>query len=83
MSAMGWDGFQRDVLAELGLPADAWVGDPRAPVPVSIALRDALARAAGCMPDAFRMPEGAPDCATPAGKRALWPQLRRMRAAAR
>lgn len=87
---MSWDGFQREVLAELGLtPYRLAVGGPAADeeegdVPQSL-LRAALARAAGCDPDrlpAFGLPLSAL-AGDPAAKRALWPHLRRLRARAR
>lgn len=69
--------------------ADKTLADTRvaaAPVPHTLtpALHQALALAGGCTPDELRMhvqlANFRPD---PAGKRALWPTLRRLRAARR
>lgn len=103
---MSWDGFQREVLAELGLqpwrhapPADAApttanagmaaAGEPPAAVEPAAAgvprkLLEALARAAGCdVASVAALPGVEIACTGAAGKRALWPRLRRLRAARR
>jgi hypothetical protein len=89
------DDFQREVLAELGLqpyrlagaavaapPALARVAGPTGPIPP--ALLEALARAAGCdLTTIAALPGVEAACAGAAGKRALWPRLRRLRAGRR
>lgn len=79
------DAFQRDALAELGLQPYVHVGSPGAgATAISPALLQALARAAGCDPQIVAaLPGLDAACAGAAGKRALWPQLRRLRAARR
>lgn len=95
---MNWDGFQREVLAELGLRAYALAGqdapamqaaaaaDMGAATPGAIppALVAALARAAGCAPAQVLALAGI-DAAPrdAAARRALWPRLRRLRERAR
>lgn len=85
------DAFQREALAELGLQPYVHVGSPGASAAtgagaaaVPPALLQALARAAGCDPQTVAaLPGLEAACAGAAGKRALWPQLRRLRAARR
>lgn len=92
---MSWDGFQREVLAELGLRAYALAGaEPRQALPssagqgapsappggLSPALLAALARAAGCAPDQVAGLAGIETAPDcVAARRALWPRLRRLR----
>jgi hypothetical protein len=82
-----WDAFQQEVLQALGhalyVPrAPAAASPPVADVtgePLPPALLAALARAAGVESDALPPLPPLARLRTPAGKRALWPQLRRMR----
>lgn len=82
---MGWDRFQRDVLAGLGHQlyvlqrADAPAGEAVADVPAVPPLLAAIARAAGMDPRALPPLPPAETLRTPAGKRALWPRLRALR----
>ena len=88
------DDFQREVLAELGLQpyrqagavpaaaATARLAGQTGPIPP--ALLEALARAAGCDTETIAaLPGVEAACAGAAGKRALWPRLRRLRAGRR
>jgi hypothetical protein len=84
-----WDAFQREMLEAMGHA----VYMPRAPEATSMApaaiaglappiprgLLQAIARAAGVTPDALPPLPSLAEMRTPAGKRALWPQLRRIR----
>lgn len=91
MSGDGWqlDAFQREVLAELGLRPYVLVtspdrsGEEPAASDLSPALLAALARAGDCAADAIAGLPGLAALPGVAGKRALWPQLRRLRAAGR
>src|SRR5690606_25276468 len=87
--SLGLDAFQREALAELGLrpyvragaerPAHAAQGAAAVEIPPR--LLAALARAAGCDPARVAaLPGVEAACAGAAGKRALWPRLRRLRA---
>ncbi len=88
LDALGLDPFRREVLAELGLQPYVRAGAERAhaagqdaKAAMSPALLAALARAAGCDPATVAaLPGVEAACAGAAGKRALWPQLRRLRA---
>lgn len=90
-----WDGFQREALAALGHRLYVRADDAAHPAVEPAAsegvatrsssatpeLLQALARAAGCAPD--RLPAIEPaQLRGAAAKRALWPSLRRLRAAA-
>ncbi|HEX2083496.1 MAG TPA: hypothetical protein VHF86_08465 [Xanthomonadaceae bacterium] len=88
------DDFQREVLAELGLQPYLLAGAVRAPAaiarvagptgPIPPALLEALARAAGCdLATIAALPGVEAACTGAAGKRALWPRLRRLRAGRR
>jgi hypothetical protein len=96
---VSWDGFQREVLAELGLRAYTLAGheapatrataavdaaQAAAPGALPPALVAALARAAGCAPAQVLVLAGI-DAAPrdAAARRALWPRLRRLRVRAR
>lgn len=79
-----WDAFQHEVLTALGHPAMALADIPDDP------LLDAVLRAAGCGRDSSDLSQllrTLPTMRTlrgnATGKRALWPQLRRLRASAR
>jgi len=89
---MSWDGFQREVLAELGLAVYALAGatavveppitDEPAPSPLLQALLRAAAATPGQDSDALALCQdflAANPAPTPAARRALWPQLRRLR----
>lgn len=92
---MSWDGFQREALAELGFTvyvvadaraasaptAAAGAEDATAARMPPSALIHALIRAAACTPAQLPpLPSLQQLAADPAAKRALWPQLRRLRA---
>lgn len=88
---MSWDPFQREMLAELGLqPWVPAIRDRVASMPaagetaaarIPPALLEALARAAACDAATIAtLPGIDAACAGAAGKRALWPRLRRLRA---
>jgi hypothetical protein len=90
-----WDAFQREMLEAMGHV----VLVPRPPVasptpsmpsataglgePVPRGLLQALARAARVAPDALPALPPLAQLRTPAGKRALWPQLRALRRGSR
>lgn len=81
-----WDPFQRDVLGALGLAP--LVLAP--PVVADDPLLHALLRAAGRDPEAADLAQVLPTLPAtvslrknPGAKRALWPQLRRLRAVSR
>ena len=86
---MGWDGFQRAALAELGhvlyrLPDASPAGATTEGVAPDAPMLARLARAAGVAPDALlSRPDIAAQSAHLRGnadaKRALWPRLRAMR----
>ncbi len=86
---MSWDAFQREALAELGLQPYVQaraerVGPSAAPglasAAIPPALLAALARAAGCdAATVAALPGVEAACSGAAGKRALWPRLRRLR----
>lgn len=88
-----WDAFQREVLEAMGhavyvpraqatsLAAPATTAGLAEPVPRG--LLQAIARAAGVAPDALPALPPLAQLRTAAGKRALWPQLRRLRRSAR
>ena len=90
-----WDAFQREVLEAMGHvayaprapasePAQAAPSDAgRLPQPVPRGLLQALARAAGVRPEALPPLPPLAQLRTPAGKRALWPQLRALRRSTR
>ncbi len=94
---MSWDGFQREVLAELGLrtyvlagaaPSDqlpqAAGAEDAPPAAMPPKLIAALARAAGCAPAQVLALAGIASApADIATRRALWPRLRRLRSNAR
>lgn len=91
MSADGWvlDEFRREVLVELGLRPYA-LARPQAGGATGAAIQAlspellaALARAGDCAPDAIAALPGLAALPGVAGKRALWPQLRRLRAPVR
>lgn len=89
-----WDAFQREMLEAMGhvvyVPrAGAAPEAPAGPsspassaglgAPVPRGLLQALARAGGVAPDALPPLPPLAQLRTPAGKRALWPQLRALR----
>ena len=88
-----WDAFQREMLEAMGhavyVPrAQAARPAPPAsaaglPEPIPRGLLQAIARAAGVTPDALPPLPPVAQLRTPAGKRALWPELRRLRRRAR
>ena len=89
-----WDAFQREMLEAMGhavyVPRAQQPAPPTQPAsvaglgePVPRGLLQALARAAGVAPDALPPLPPLAQLRTPAGKRALWPQLRRLRRSAR
>ena len=89
-----WDAFQREMLEAMGhavyLPRthDAVPTSPAAtaaglPQPVPRGLLQAIARAAGVAPEALPPLPPVAQLRTPAGKRALWPTLRRLRRSTR
>ena len=80
---MNWDAFQREALDELGLrPYQLAVVQPKPPSDVPAAMFEALLRAAGTgQAGVVKLPGLASLHANPAAKRALWPLLRRLRAA--
>lgn len=92
-----WDAFQREALEAMGhvvyaprthapalAPAQAAPSDAMGlPQPVPRGLLQALARAAGVRPDALPPLPPLAQLRTPAGKRALWPQLRALRGSVR
>ena len=88
---MSWDAFQREALAELGLRpyALAPLRNDAAHAPgigaaLTPALLDALARAGACGHERIATLAGLEHVhGDPQAKRALWPQLRRLRAQAR
>ena len=89
-----WDAFQREALEAMGhvlyapraptsAPAPAPASTAGLDAPVPRGLLQALARAAGVRPDALPPLPPLAQLRTPAGKRALWPQLRALRRRAR
>lgn len=88
-----WDAFQREMLEAMGhavyVPRapDAPSASPATttglPSPIPRGLLQSLARAAGVAPEALPMLPALGELRTPAGKRALWPQLRRLRRSTR
>ena len=88
-----WDPFQREMLEAMGhaVYVPRTQATPLAPPatatglaePVPRGLLQALARAAGVAPEALPPLPSLAQLRTPAGKRALWPQLRRLRRSAR
>ena len=80
---MNWDGFQREVMAELGLRLYALAPARGSAASVSPVLLEALARAAGCTVETIAELPGLDALPGSVAKRALWPRLRRMRIASR
>ena len=88
-----WDAFQREMLEAMGhavyvpraqaAPAVAPATATGLAEPVPRGLLQAIARAAGVAPEALPALPPLAQLRTPAGKRALWPQLRRLRRSAR
>ena len=87
-----WDAFQREMLEAMGhavyvprtqdaLPAPPAAAGLTQPIPRG--LLQAIARAAGVAPEALPPLPPLAQLRTPAGKRALWPALRRLRRSAR
>jgi hypothetical protein len=88
-----WDAFQREMLEAMGhtvyVPR-ARAASAVAPAtttglaePVPRGLLQAVARAAGVAPEALPPLPSLAQLRTPAAKRALWPELRRLRRSAR
>jgi len=95
---MAWDAFQREMLEAMGhtvyapraamaSPTPSMPSTPSTTAglgePVPRGLLQALARAAGVVPDALPALPPLAQLRTPAGKRALWPQLRGLRRSGR
>ena len=82
---MSWDAFQKDALRELGLRPYALVatGVEAELAALTPGLRGALARAGGCDVERLAVLRRiGPVQDNPQAKRALWPLLRGLRAAA-
>jgi hypothetical protein len=87
-----WDAFQREMLEAMGhavyvprtqsAPPVAAATGAGLPQPIPRGLLQALARAAGVAPEALPPLPPVAQLRTPAGKRALWPELRRLRRSA-
>lgn len=85
---MSWDGFQREVLAELGHVLHRAVDAQASMAEVDAGMLARLARAAGVEADVLHAHADIAAMTTrlrgdAAAKRALWPRLRALRRAAR